>query len=66
MWHGMAAASPPAALMASATGPQLSRRRLETTTRAPASASVSAMARPIPLDDPVTTATRPRRSNRSR
>jgi hypothetical protein len=47
---------------AAATSSQGSRLRLETTTRAPARARVSAMARPMPRLEPVMTATWSRRS----
>ncbi len=63
MWHGITAASPPRSRMPAATASQTSALRLDTTTFAPCSAMRSAMARPIPLLEPVTTATLPVRSN---
>ena len=63
MWQGMTAASPPLARMFSATASHASALRLDTTTLAPCSARRSAMARPMPLLDPVTMATFPVRSN---
>ena len=47
----------------SATARQLSRLRLATSTRAPRSANASTSSRPRPRLPPVTTATRPVRSN---
>src|SRR6478736_1844842 len=63
MLQGMTMASPPAALMPSATSWQASALREETTTLAPSFASSSADERPIPRLEPVTTATLPVRSN---
>src|SRR6266851_753660 len=63
MLHGTLMAVPPSFSIAAATMAQASALRLETTTLAPACASVSAMARPMPRDDPVTIAVRPLRSN---
>ena len=45
------------------TASQASRWRDDTTTRVPCWASRSAIARPVPRDDPATTATLPERSN---
>ena len=59
-------ASPPRSRMPAATASHASAFRLLTTTRAPCSAMRSAMARPIPLLDPVMTATWPVRSNKRR
>src|SRR5271170_2108256 len=50
--------------MAEAVSAQASALRDEMTTLAPCSASRSAMARPMPREEPVTMATRPLRSNR--
>jgi hypothetical protein len=60
MLAGIAIARPApcAASIAAATLSHASRLRDETTTRAPASAMRSAMARPMPRVDPVMTATR--------
>ena len=63
IWQGITAASPPLARMPAATASHTSALRLEITTLAPCSAMRSAMARPIPLLEPVTTATLPVRSN---
>src|SRR6185503_988014 len=63
MWHGMAVASRPSARIAPATSSHLSALRLDTTTPAPARASASAIERPMPLVEPVTTADLPVRSN---
>src|SRR3954452_3314158 len=63
MLQGMTVASPPAALMPSATSWQASALREETTTLAPSFASSSAEERPMPRLEPVTTATLPVRSN---
>src|SRR5260370_40293624 len=60
----IAASRPRAPLMASAVSAQASALRDEITTLAPCSASRSAMARPIPREEPVTTATRPVKSKR--
>src|ERR1700733_2570478 len=60
----MAVASPPLALIAATTSSHGSRLRPEITTLAPASAKISAIARPMPRDEPVTTATFPDRSKR--
>src|SRR6185503_5591123 len=60
----IAVPSPCFALMASATSWQASALRLEITTFAPWSAIASAIARPMPRDEPVITATFPLRSNR--
>ena len=56
--------SPCSALIAAATSSQASCLRLEMTTLAPCSASASAIALPIPRDEPVTIATFPVRSNK--
>ena len=56
--------SPWRRLIPSATSWQAAALRELITTRAPCSASRSAMARPIPREEPVTTAARPLRSNR--
>src|ERR1700727_2962667 len=61
---GFAASRPRARLMAAAVSAQASALRDETMTVAPCSASRSAMARPMPREEPVTIATRPLRSNR--
>src|SRR3954451_15066339 len=63
MLQGMTVASPPAALMPSATSWQASALREETTTLAPSFASNSAEERPMPRLEPVTIATLPVRSN---
>src|SRR5689334_12827539 len=63
MLQGMTMASPPAALMPSATSLQASALREETTTLAPSFASSSAEERPMPRLEPVTIATFPVRSN---
>jgi hypothetical protein len=62
MLQGITTASPPACRMPLATGSQASALRLDTTTRAPSEASVSAIERPMPRLEPVTTATLPVRS----
>src|SRR5215813_1128645 len=54
-----ATASPPAALISAATASPGAASRSLTTTRAPSLASFSAMARPMPRPDPVTSATFP-------
>src|ERR1700730_2217553 len=59
----MGVASRPSLLMALATSAHFSVLRLERTTLAPARANASAIARPMPLDEPVTTATLSVRSN---
>ena len=56
----------PSARSAAATSSQASALRLATTTSAPACAKPRAIARPSPRVPPVTTATRPERSKRSR
>ena len=56
-------ASPPFFLMALATASQASALRLEITTLAPSEAMISAAERPMPLLEPVMTATWPERSN---
>src|SRR3954452_17743324 len=61
--QGMTIASPPAALMPSATSLQASALRLEITTFAPSLASSSAEERPMPRLGPVMTATFPVRSH---
>ena len=58
----MTIASPPAFLMPAATASQASALRLEMTTLAPSEAMISAAARPMPLLEPVMTATWPERS----
>src|SRR5258705_9186503 len=63
MLHAMGVASPPSLLIAAATSVHLSALRLEITTFAPARAIASAIARPMPLVEPVITATFPVRSN---
>src|SRR6185312_9951326 len=60
-----AMASPPSFLIAATTSSHGSRLRPEITTFAPASAKISAIARPMPRDEPVTTATFPVRSKSS-
>src|ERR1043166_8919830 len=59
----MTIASPPFWRMPAATASHGSCLRLDTTTLAPMPARHSTMARPMPLLDPVTTATLPARSN---
>src|SRR3984885_4399950 len=61
---GFAASRPRARLMAAAVSAQASALRDEMMTVAPCSASRSAIARPIPREEPVTIATRPVRSNK--
>src|SRR5579863_1405951 len=61
---GFAASRPRARLMSAAVPAQASALRDEMTTVAPCSASRSAIALPIPREEPVTIATRPLRSNR--
>src|SRR5689334_21287451 len=61
---GFAASRPQARLMAAAVSAQASAFRDEMTTVAPCSANRSAMARPMPREEPVMIATRPVRSNR--
>src|SRR5262245_66362966 len=61
---GTATGAPRAALMPAATWLQASALRLDTTTRAPCSASRSAIALPMPFVEPVTSATFPVRSKR--
>src|ERR1700722_3923692 len=61
---GFAASRPRARLMAAAVSAQASFLRDDMTTVAPCSASRSAMARPMPREEPVTIAKRPVRSNR--
>src|SRR3954469_19409066 len=58
----IAIASPPLARMPAATSSQGPWLRAEIATLAPASAKASAIARPMPRDDPVTIATLPVRS----
>src|SRR5262245_17459369 len=62
MLQGITSASPPTFLMPAATASQASALRLETTTLAPSEAMISAAARPMPLLEPVMTATCPERS----
>jgi hypothetical protein len=62
MLQGITTASPPLCLIPFATGSQASALRLETTTRAPICARVSAIDRPMPRLDPVTMAALPVRS----
>ena len=57
MLQGMTIASPPAFLMPAATASHASALRLETTTLAPSEAMISAAERPMPLLEPVMTAT---------
>src|SRR3954469_8232124 len=59
---GTATGAPRTALMPAATSLQASGLRLDTTTRAPCSARRSAIALPMPLVEPVTSATLPVRS----
>src|SRR6185437_7098796 len=61
-WHAIAAASPPAALIAAAVSSHAACLRLEITTCAPHWASAAAIARPMPRDEPVITAVLPERS----
>src|SRR3569832_2345172 len=61
---GTAASRPCAVLMSAATFSQASALRLDTTTLAPCSAMRCTMASPMPLVEPVTSATFPLRSNR--
>src|ERR1700704_3385805 len=65
MLHAIGVASHPSLLIACATSAHLSALRLEITTFAPARAIASAIARPMPLVEPVITATFPVRSNRA-
>src|SRR3954452_8896211 len=60
----IAIASPPFSRIAAAASSHGSWLRDEITTLAPASAKASAIARPMPRDDPVTIATFPVRSKR--
>ncbi len=53
-----ASASPPAAAISATTPASFSVLRAAAATRAPARAKASAVARPIPCDAPVTSATR--------
>src|ERR1700686_2665865 len=64
MLHAIGVASLPSPLIAAATSAHLSALRLEITTLAPARAIASAIARPMPLVEPVITATFPVRSNK--
>jgi hypothetical protein len=59
-----AIASPPLARIAAATSSQGAALRAEITTRPPASANASAIARPIPRLEPVMIATFPDKSKR--
>src|SRR5579859_1457266 len=59
----MAIAVPPSAWISATTSWQASILRLEMVTRAPCRASSTAMARPMPRDEPVTRAVLPLRSN---
>src|SRR5271167_1103418 len=61
--QAMAVPAPRAALIASAVALHAAILRLEITTLAPCSAIASAMARPIPREEPVMTATLPLKSN---
>jgi hypothetical protein len=61
---GFAASRPRARLMAAAVSAQASALRDEMMTVAPCSANRSAIARPMPREEPVMIATRPVRSNR--
>src|SRR5579862_5382813 len=63
-WQGIAIARPPVWRIVAATSSQASALRLEITTRAPQLAMASAMARPMPRDEPVTTAVLSLRSKR--
>jgi hypothetical protein len=66
MWHAAPIVSwPVTSAIAAASVSQRPWSRLATTTDAPAWARPSAIARPRPLVPPVTTATRPVRSNSS-
>src|ERR1700733_9157810 len=62
---GTATSLPRALLMPAATRSQASALRLETTTFAPCSASRWTIASPMPLVEPVTSATFPLKSNKS-
>src|SRR5436305_12685817 len=62
---GRAASRPRAALIALATRSHASALRLDTTTLAPCSARRRTIASPMPLVEPVTSATFPVRSNSS-
>jgi len=66
MLHGMTIASPPFATIPSLTSSHAAGLRLETTTFAPNSAIASAIARPMPFEDPVIRAIFPVKSNNSR
>ena len=57
MLQGMTMASPPALRMPAATASHGSALRLEITTLAPSAAMISAAERPMPLLEPVMTAT---------
>src|SRR5271165_4117847 len=61
--QAMAVPAPCAALIASAVARHAAILRLEITTLAPCSAIASAMARPMPREEPVMTATLPLKSN---
>src|SRR3954470_6268550 len=65
-WPAQAVARPPDARIPAATRSHASPLRLTTTTCAPAPAKAPAIASPRPRVPPVTTATRPLRSNRER
>src|SRR3954471_6009395 len=65
-WPAQAVARPPDARIPAATRSHASPLRLTTTTCAPAPAKAPAIASPRPRVPPVTTATRPLRSNRDR
>ena len=62
--QGRLAARPPALPISSRTASSMEARRATSTTAAPAPANASAMVRPMPELAPVTTATRPERSNK--
>src|SRR6185312_6417662 len=63
--QGRLAACPSACAISSRTASSIEARRATSTTAAPACASASAIVLPMPELAPVTTATRPDRSNRS-
>src|SRR5712671_5110715 len=63
MLQAMTQASPPCWRMSRATASQASALRLDITTLAPSRAIASALARPMPRLEPVTTATLPSRLN---
>src|ERR1044071_889098 len=65
MLQGIATARPPDLTISPAVRAQASALRLEITTDAPCAAMASAIARPMPLDEPVISAVLPSRRKRS-